>query len=253
MPGAPRIRLDGVERRWNPRVAVRDLSLTIEPGERIALVGPSGSGKTTLLRLLMGALRTTAGKIHIGDSPIEMMTPAEIRGHRRRCAVVDQGITLIPQLTVHGNVIAGKLPQWPWWKTLASLLWSFERDETRELLDHVGLADRQWDKVSVLSGGQQQRVAIARAIAAEPTLMLADEPTAALDPTTSADVIELLVREATRLRATLIISTHSVSHILDSVDRVIGLREGALVLDKPPSEVTDAALDDLYEGSRERI
>ncbi|RMH39953.1 MAG: ATP-binding cassette domain-containing protein [Deltaproteobacteria bacterium] len=252
MPSPVPVRFEGVCRRWRDRAALVDVDLALSPGERVALIGPSGSGKTTLLHLLMGALRSSAGRIRIGDVAIEEMTPAQVRAHRRQCALVDQGSLLIRQLTVHGNVVAGMLPHWPWWRVLASVAWSVERARVRALLDDVGLGDRQWDSAATLSGGQQQRVAIARALAGQPAFLLADEPTSALDPTTSDEVIALMAARARRLGATLVISTHRVSQVLDDVDRVVGLRAGRVVLDARPADVDDAALDALYEGSRER-
>ena len=252
MSRAPKFVLRDVERRWGSRVAVRGIALTIEPGERLALVGPSGSGKTTLLRLLTATLRTSAGVVEVDGRAIAAMTPGEIRAHRRRCGLVDQGKAMIPGLSVHANVLAGRAATWPWWRTLASAVWPLDRDDVKALLGDVGLDDRQWDRVDELSGGQQQRVAIARALAGEQSVLLADEPTAALDPATAAEVIALLLRETRRREATLIVSTHRVSQVLGEVDRVIGLREGELAFDMPAADVDDAALAAIYEGSRER-
>lgn len=249
---AARIELTSVSRRWGARVAVDDVSLDIEPGTRVAFVGPSGSGKTTMLRLVMGALRASAGQVRVGGVAIDAMEPARLREHRRRCGLIDQGSLLLPQLTVHANVSAGRLAAWPWYKTLASIAWPLERPQVRALLDEVGLADRQWDRAGELSGGQMQRVAIARALAAEPTILLADEPTAALDPTTAREVIDLLVREAGKVGATLLFSTHRVSQVIGDVDRVIGLREGRVFFDRAPADVAEADLEALYAGSRER-
>ncbi len=252
MTEIPVIELADVERRWNTRVALRKVALTIDPGSRIAILGPSGSGKTTLLRLVMGALRASAGTVSVGGVSIASMSPAQIRQHRSRCGFVDQGTQLLPELSVHGNVIAGRLPSWPWWRTLMSVLVSMETDQVAALLEEVGLAERQWDRASELSGGQRQRVVIARALANKPSIVLADEPTAALDPATSRGVIELLSRTTER-RATLLISTHRASEVLDLVDRVIGLREGEIVLDAAPGGLGGGALDDLYDGSSERL
>ncbi|MCG8424616.1 MAG: ATP-binding cassette domain-containing protein [Proteobacteria bacterium] len=252
MNSAPHFALRDVERRWGKRIALVGIDLTIEPGERIALIGPSGSGKTTLLRLLMAALRPTGGVIDVDGAALAYMTPAQIRAHRRRCGLVDQDSLLIPRLSVHDNVIAGRVASWPWWRVLASTVWSFERERVRVLLANVGLADRQWDRADQLSGGQQQRVSIARALAGDQSVLLADEPTAALDPNTSAEVIGLLAREIRRRDATLIVSTHRVSQVIGEVDRVVGLREGRIFFDRPASETGDAILDELYEGSRER-
>jgi phosphonate transport system ATP-binding protein len=250
---APRIQLAKLTRRWNTRTALQGLDLDVAAGQRVALIGPSGSGKTTLVRLIRGALSPSSGKVCIDGRAIAAMNPRDLRTHRRRCGVVDQHSTLIPQITVHGNVIAGLLPSWPWYRTALSALWPIERARVKALLDEVGLADRQWDRAGVLSGGQKQRVAIARAIAGSPTMLIGDEPTAALDPTTAREVIELLAAEARQRHATLILSTHRISQVIDHVDRVVGLRAGRLFLDEPAGRLTDDALNELYAGSRERL
>ena len=252
MKPAPHFTLRAVERRWGTRVALAGIDLDIAPGERLALIGPSGSGKTTLLRLLMAALRSSKGSVSIDGEAIAAMAPREIRAHRRRCALVEQGAPVLAQLSVHDNVIAGCVSAWPWWRVLASRLWPLEREAVRESLAELGLAERQWDRADELSGGQQQRVAIARALAGGPRVLLADEPTAALDPTTAAEVIALLAAQTRQRHATLVVSTHRVSQVLGAVDRVVGLREGRVTFDLPAAEIDDALLDALYEGSRER-
>jgi phosphonate transport system ATP-binding protein len=252
VPQAPQVELAAVSRRWGAQVALADLSLTIAPGTRVAVVGPSGSGKTTLLRLVMGALLPSAGQVRIDDVDLARAAPKILRRHRRRCGLIDQGSLLIPQITVHGNVVAGLVPDWPWHRILASVVWSLERERVGALLAEVGLADRQWDRARTLSGGQQQRVAIARALASEPGILLADEPTAALDPTTSAEVVQLLVAEARARQATLIVCTHRIAEVKDHMDRVIGLRAGRLAFDLPPTELGENHLDALYEGTRDR-
>jgi phosphonate transport system ATP-binding protein len=249
---APDIAVEAVTRRWGARVALDGVSLRLPPGARAALLGPSGSGKTTLLRLLAGALRPTSGHVRVDGVAIDALGARDLRAHRRRLGLVDQGSLLVPQLTVHENVVAGLVPRWGAARVLLSALWPLERRLVRRLLDAVGLGDRQWEGAGALSGGQRQRVAIARALAAEPGLILADEPTASLDPTTAAETLSLLAAEAARRGATLVVSTHRAGEALRHVDRVIGLRDGRVVLDAPPGAVHDGALDRLYEGSRER-
>lgn len=248
----PRLCLKGAERAWGRQIALAGVDLTIEPGERVALLGPSGSGKTTILKLLMASLRPSSGVVEVDGIDMLQMSPRDIRTHRRKCALVDQGAQVIPRLSVHANVIAGRVSGWPWWKTMLSTMWSLDRDDVAELLDDVGMADRQWDRADNLSGGQRQRVSIARALAGDASVLLADEPTAALDPTTSAEVIRLLGCVTRRRNATLIISTHRVSQVLDEVDRIIGVRDGIIQLDCLPEEADDAVLNSLYAGSRER-
>ena len=254
MPAAPTFVLRDVERRFGRRVALSGVNLEIAAGERIALIGPSGSGKSTLLWLLLAALRASKGSVEVDGQAIADMSPQAIRAHRRRCGLIDQSTRPIPRLSVHANLIAGRVPTWPWWRTLTSTLWPLEREAMRALLDEVGLGERQWDRADQLSGGEQQRVAIARALASKPAVVLADEPTAALDPSTAAEVIALLARASQRGGAsTLVVSTHRVSQVHALVDRVIGLREGRVVFDEPVGAIDDARLDALYEGSRERV
>lgn len=248
----PLFRLEKVERRFGSRVALQAIDLTVKPRELILLAGPSGSGKSTLLRLLAGVLRPSAGSVEVEGVDVLSMTPRLIRRHRARCGIVEQGALLVPQLDIHRNVVAGRLAHWPLYRIFWSALWPLEREQVRDALDRVGLADRQWDIASNLSGGQQQRVSIARALISSPSIILADEPTASLDQKTARDITMLLVQEGRRRGATLVFCSHWVSMVMDQVDRVVGVREGQLVLDCAPSDVSPEALDHLYGGVPER-
>ena len=251
-PGAPPLVLEGAGRRFGARVALDGVDLTIAPGERVALIGPSGSGKSTLLRLLSGALRPTAGVVRAGGIALGRLGGRALRRHRARCGIVAQGALLVPQLSVHRNVVAGMLPRWSWPRVLLSLALPLERRRVAALLRRVGLDDRQWERAGHLSGGEQQRVAVARALAAEPRVILADEPTSSLDPSTARDIARLLLDEARRRGATLIFSTHLVSLVRAEVDRVVGLRQGRLLFAAPPGAIGEVELARLYEGSDER-
>ncbi len=246
----PTLALEGCGRAWGDHVALRDVSLEIPAGQRVVLAGPSGGGKTTLLRLLGGALEPSSGTVRADGEDLSQLSGRALTAHRARCGVVHQHALLVGQLSVHANVTAGRLAHWSPLRTLASLIVPQERERTAALLDRVDLGDRQWDRSSDLSGGQQQRVAIARALASDPTVILADEPTASLDPTTAAEVIELLLQSAQG--ATLVISTHWTSQVLPHVDRLLGIRDGRVTLDRAADQVSDADLDALYAGSRER-
>lgn len=250
--GPPRLACEAAGRRFGARDALIDVTLEFAPGERVALVGPSGSGKSTLIRLLAGALKATSGVVRANGADLNRLSWSGLRNHRKRCGLIAQSGNLVPQLSVHKNVTAGRLAHWPPGLSLLSMVWPLEKDRTRDLLDRVDLADRQWDLTSQLSGGQQQRVAIARALASDPHVILADEPTSSLDPTTARDMVTLLLEVASRQSATLVFCTHWVSLVRAEADRVIGLRDGRVVLDCPAADVTDAQLDGLYAGSRER-
>jgi|SRR5579859_5316414 len=249
----PSFRLEGVFRQWEERIAVKNLSLDIKPGEIVALVGPSGGGKSTLIRMLAGVLRPSKGTVRVDNRDISTFSSKELREHRAMCRIVEQNHLLVPQLSVHQNTVAGQTPYWPWYKVTASALWPLEKKRVRSLLDMLGIGEHQWRLTSELSGGQMQRVTIARALISEPVALLADEPTASLDPVTAKSVTDIILTEARKRHVTLVFCTHWLDMVLDRVDRVIGLREGCLVLDAKPSELTKTALDYVYEGSRERI
>jgi phosphonate transport system ATP-binding protein len=249
----PLFRLEGVHRRWGETRALEDISLSIREGERVLLAGPSGSGKTTLLRILAGVLRPSAGTVVVDGNDLLSLRSRDLRRHQARCGIVEQGALLVPQLDVHRNVLAGRLAHMPWHRILLSAMWRLERAPVRELLEAMSLGDRQWDLAGNLSGGEQQRVAIARALISSPAIILADEPTSSLDPTTAGDMSRLLIAQAREREATLIFSSHWISLVKDEVDRIVGIRHGKLVVDARPEDVTGEALDYLYKGTHERV
>lgn len=199
------------------RTVLRDFSLDIDRGERVALTGPSGSGKTTLLNLFAGLLTPEAGEIWFDTPetplPISSMSRQErSRFRRHHVGYVFQFFNLVPTLTVAENL---RLPL-----VLTGREALF--DEALARLDELGLKDRANDFPSKLSGGEQQRVAIARAVVHRPSLVLADEPTGNLDADNAERVIELLWRHTRDVGAALVVATHS-ERIANAVDRRIRL------------------------------
>lgn len=249
----PNFQLVNVSRRWGSQYALQDVNLDIPHGQTVALVGPSGGGKSTLIRLLAGVLRPSSGEVLVNDLALTASSASQLRQHRARCRIVEQSHLLVPQMTVHQNVLAGLLSQWSWFKVTASALWPLQRVKVKEVLDSLGIGEHQWKLASELSGGQMQRVATARALISEPAAVLADEPTASLDPATARSVTEVILTQAKARGITLVFCTHWLEVVMSQCDRVIGLRDGRLVLDARPSEITQEAMDYLYEGSRERV
>jgi putative ABC transport system ATP-binding protein len=200
--------------------AVHEVSLTVKPGESVAVVGPSGCGKSTLLYLLGGLERPTAGSVQLGASPLERLPEAGLARLRRHAlGFVFQAFHLVDELTALENV---ELPA-----LLGGASPHAARVRAVELLEQVGLADRASHLPSALSGGQQQRVAIARAVANEPLIVLADEPTGNLDSGATTDVLRLF----DQLHAngqTLVVVTHD-ERIAATSDRLISMRDGAFV------------------------
>ena len=249
---APTLELVGVGKSYGELDALRGITLTFSPGERVAILGPSGSGKSTLIQLLAGALLPSTGEVRIGGRNITQWSRLELRAYRQRLGLVEQSLDLVPQLSLHRNVMAGLLASWSPWRILASLLWSLEKERVANMLSEVGLASRQFDPTHTLSGGEKQRVAIARALIHRPAILFADEPTSSLDPATARSVVKLLLEEAGKHAQSMILSTHWASVVQGHVNRIIGLREGTLVLDAPAQEVTESMLDELYAGHQER-
>ncbi len=209
-------------------VALRDVSLEVRPGEVVALLGPSGAGKSTLLTALGLVNPPTRGRINFGGQPVldgeQPLT--DLRAFRRRyLGFVFQKANLIPFLTALENVqIAleiNDVPPRP------------ARKRALELLDYLGVADRARHRPDELSGGQQQRVAVARALANQPRLILADEPTAALDSHRGRQVMELFARVAHERGTGVIVVTHD-HRALDVFDRTLEMEDGRIKGESPP-------------------
>jgi phosphonate transport system ATP-binding protein len=240
------VNLDG---RAEPRLA--DVSLVLRPGERVAVLGPSGAGKSSLLAVANGLLPPSSGQVLWQGEP-----PARARRIRRRqqarIGTLWQDLRLIEELSVQQNLNAGRLAVWGWPRALLNLLLPLDTAANAAALARVDLAaELLGEPVSALSGGQRQRVALARLLRQEPSLLLADEPLASLDPRLAASLLSLLLAEITPERA-LLLSLHRPD-LLAGFDRVIGLRAGRIVFDGPPDALAGAAgggrLAELYRGA----
>ncbi len=231
--------------------AVDELSLTIDAGERVALIGPSGAGKSTVLRLAAGLTLPSDGSVALFGVDTGHLGRRAHRAERRRVGIVTQDYALVGPLRVASNVAAGRLGRWSWMQAVRSLVRPGPIDEIGAALDEVGIADKIWERADQLSGGQQQRTAIARALFQGPDLLLADEPVSALDPARSDAVMGTLATASSTPGRSLIASMHDAPLALRHCDRIVALREGRLVFDLPPEQVTTGLLDALYalEGS----
>lgn len=237
--------LERAEKRYRDLVALAPLSLTIRSGERVALMGPSGGGKSTLLGLLAASLHPDHGRVTIAGQPTTTLRPG--RDLARLVGVMPQGVALVPSLAVVHNVLAGRLGEWGLVRSLASLLVPREIDAVHAALDRVGIAEKLWQRTDRLSGGEHQRVALARLLIQHPRAVLADEPVSAVDPARAEDLIALMVALAAEQGQTLIASLHAVPLGLRYFDRIIALRGGRLVFDRPAAAVTPAHLAALYD------
>ncbi|MFF5174073.1 ABC transporter ATP-binding protein [Micromonospora sp. NPDC000089] len=216
--GAASITLDGIRKRYpDGTEAVRELSLDIKAGELVVLIGPSGCGKSTVLRMVNRLIEPTGGRIMLGDEDITRVDPVRLR---RRIGYVIQNVGLFPHQTVAANV--GTVPR--------LLGWSKERirQRTGELMELVGLDPAQFGRryPHELSGGQRQRVGVARALAADPVVLLMDEPFSAVDPIVRTRLQEEFLRLQAEVRKTIVLVTHDLDEAVRLGDRIAVLSEG---------------------------
>ena len=210
------------------------------------MIGPSGAGKTTLVRVLGTSLRPSEGRLFIGDGDPWRFGAGALRRVRARIGVVHQSPPIPPRLRVVTAVLAGRLGSWPAWKSLASLVVPGDAAGARDALDRLDLGERVFDRCDRLSGGQLQRVGIARVLYQRPAFILADEPVSALDPALADLSVGALVAESEARGATLVASLHAVDLALKWFPRLIGMKGGEIVFDRPTAAVTSAMLHDLY-------
>jgi phosphonate transport system ATP-binding protein len=226
--------------------ALRAVSLSLARGERAAVVGPSGAGKTTLVRLLATSLRPSEGRVVVADEDPWRLAARELRRLRARIGVVHQSAPIPPRLRVVTAVLAGRLGSWPAWRALASLVVPSDAAGARAVLDELDLGERVFDRCDRLSGGQLQRVGIARVLYQQPDVILADEPVSALDPTLADMSVGALVGASETRGTTLLASLHAVDLALKWFPRLIGMKSGRIVFDRPTAAVTSPMLHELY-------
>lgn len=243
------VRLHAVTKQFggpSPVTALDAVDLSVHPGEFLAVIGLSGSGKSTLLRHLNGLQNPTSGSVEVLGVDVTRARGAELRALRRKVGFVFQQFNIVSRASVIENVLTGALgrirgPRYGCLTYSKAL-----RAEAAEHLDRVGLGDRLFQRAGTLSGGQQQRVGIARMLMQRPKLVLADEPVASLDPEASRSVMDLLMRICREDALTVICSLHQLDLALDCSTRIVGLRHGVKVLDRPTNEIDAAEAMRVY-------
>ncbi len=225
--------------------ALAPTSLEVQQGGFLVLLGASGAGKSTLLRSINGLVRPTGGEVSVAGLSGGVVSRRNLLEHRRRCGMVFQQHHLIGRQSVLANVLMGMLSGRG---SLATLLpWSkADKLEALSAIDRVGLLEKALARADTLSGGQQQRIGIARALVQKPSLLLADEPVASLDPATAQSVLTLLHDICRTDRLTAIVSLHQVSLARMFADRIVGLRQGQVVFDGTPAQLTEESQSALY-------
>lgn len=226
-------------------VALTNINLSIERGEFCVVLGPSGAGKSTLLRTLNGLAIPCSGHIQVNGL---RMDRKNLRYIQRQIAMIHQSFNLVPRMSVLNNVLSGMLANMSTARALLALYPTASRRRACELIYRVGLTEEHiYRRADELSGGQQQRVGIARAFMNHPTVVLADEPVASLDPNISHGILALLKAASREQKSTVLCSLHQIDLAREFADRIIGMRDGRIVFDGKPAALSDTVLDAVYK------
>ena len=228
----------------NGVTALNSVSLQLNRGEFAVVLGSSGAGKSTLLRTINYLHPPTTGSVVV-DRLGDLAQPRVLRSHRQQTGMIFQQHQLIERHSALQNVLMGRLAYHSFWRSLFPLPQGDQRIAL-ECLERVGLIDKALTPVKALSGGQKQRVGIARALAQQPQLMLADEPIASLDPASSHKVLSLLRTICKTDGIAALLSLHQVDFAKEYGDRIIGLAQGRVIFDGPPSVLDHHNLDEIY-------
>ena len=238
--------IEGVSRSFGAKLAVEDVSLEIPQGSFVGIVGRSGAGKSTLLRLVNRLAEPTAGRILHDGVDVTALSGQALRDWRSRCAMIFQQFNLVGRLDVLTNVLMGRLAKV---STASSVLrlWSQEdKAMALSVLEQFDIGQLAAQRAESLSGGQQQRVAIARALVQEPSIILADEPIASLDPRNTKVVMDALLRINRHYGLTVVCNLHSLDIARDYCTRLVGMAAGKIVFDGAPGTLTNGVARELY-------
>lgn len=222
----------------NGTVGLKDVTLTIQDGEFVAIIGRSGAGKSTLLRSVNRMHDITEGRLTVEGVNVSTLKGKDLRRFRRGIGMVFQSFNLVTRTTVIRNVLAACVPEMPFWRVLLGAFRKQDKLTALESLDKVGILDKAYIRADQLSGGQQQRVAIARALALRPDILCFDEPTSALDPELTGEVLKV-IRSLAEQKTTMIIVTHEMAFARDVAGRAIFMDGGVIVEQGPAKQVID--------------
>ena len=228
---------------------LKDVNLTIDQGEFVAIIGLSGAGKSTLIRTINRMIDITEGQLTVDGTDVMTLKGKSLRRFRRKIGMIFQSFNLVSRSTAIKNVLTSMVPDMPWWKVLLGIFSKDQKIHALEALDKVGILDKAYTRCDQLSGGQQQRVALARTLNQTPTIILADEPVAALDPVTAHQVMGDFKRINEEMNISILINIHHVDLALKYATRLIGIRAGEIVYDGPVDQVSQEILDSIYNGA----
>ena len=225
---------------------LQDINLEIQDGEFIGIIGMSGAGKSTFIRTINRLNDITEGQLTVDGVEISGLKGKNLRQYRRKVGMIFQSYNLVPRISVIKNVLSSLVPDMPIMRVMFGLFSKADKIKALEALDRVSMLDKAFVRTDQLSGGQQQRVSLARTLAQNPSVLLADEPVAALDPVTAHEVMDDFKRINEELGQTVLINIHHVDLALEYSKRIIGIRSGKIVYDGPVSGITKDMLDLIY-------
>ena len=246
----PILRFDHVTKRYGNGVrALKDVSLSIRPGEFVSIIGPSGSGKSTLLRSINKLISTTEGNVFFDGENVASLRGSRLRRSRSKIGMIFQNYNLVNNLSVLQNVLHGRLGHMKGIRGILGLYSEEDKENAWNLLEEMGLENFSYNKAGSLSGGQKQRVGIARAIIQDPKILLCDEPIASLDPSSAKVIMDLLRKMAQKRGIPCLVNLHQVDVALRYSTRIIGLNAGEVVFDGSPEELNGTAMERIYGTS----
>ncbi len=226
--------------------ALTNINLNIKQGQFVSVIGGSGAGKTTLMKTLNKVNPISSGTLSVFDKDVSKLSEKALRAFRKNIGLIYQSYNLIPTTTVLKNVLVSVTPTLPWYRKIILFYTKREKLHALSCLDKVGLLSKAYVRASDLSGGQMQRVALARTIAQSPSIILADEPVAALDPIMSKVIMDSFYKLNKEEEYTVIANLHHVDLALKYSDYVIGVKNGKIAYFGPTQKITQKILKQIY-------
>ncbi len=242
------IKIENLTHMYNNRneEAVKNINLHIKKGESVVIIGSSGSGKSTFLKCINRLVEPTSGKVFIDGEDIINCKIKKAEKIRGKIGMIFQNFNLVERETVFNNALNGRLRYNRSLKTIFGKFSKEDYDVAEDSIRRVGLSEYKNERVANLSGGQKQRVAIARALSQKPDIMLADEPVSNLDPKLMKEVMDLLKSICVEKGITLVSSLHFLDFAKRYGSRIVGMRNGEIVFDGKPEELTEKDIVDIY-------
>ena len=238
--------VQGVTRMFGPKAAVDNVSFRVDGPAFVGIIGRSGAGKSTFLRLMNRLIEASAGEIRVEGRNVLALKGGEARAWQSDCAMIFQQFNLVPRMDVASNVLHGILNRRSTLQTMFNLWPRADILRALDILDRLGISEQAPKRAEALSGGQQQRVAIARALMQDPKIILADEPIASLDPMNAQVVMDTLRRINLEDGRMVIANLHTLDTARRYCDRVIGMRDGRIVFDGTPEQLSTGVARDIY-------